>query len=101
MTAAEHRDRGVAIVTALLAEATAGPQDMSWQHRYRDESELVAELSDQLARLRRGDPSRLSELRIALLPTGALNEIAISSGWSERYRVLADAFDDWYRPDEW
>lgn len=99
MTGIHDRDRGVAIVSALLAAVTAEPQDLSWQGRYRDESELVAELSDQLTRLHRDDPSRLPELRIALLPTGALCEIAISSGWADRYRALADAFDDWYRAD--
>jgi hypothetical protein len=84
------------IVEELLKIVRLSPQDLSWQPFYADDEELQRDLRDHAERLRRGDGSRLPELKFSLLPTGDLNEIAISSGWSERYLRLADEFDGLY-----
>jgi hypothetical protein len=88
--------RLVEIVNELLAIVRAVPQDVSWQDWYDDEDVLVEDLRDHAERLRRGDGSRLPELKFVLLPTGALNEIAFSSGWGEPYVRLANEFDHIY-----
>ena len=51
------------------------------------------DLRDHADRLRRGDASRLPDLRYLLLPTAPLCEIATSSGWAETYRALANRLD--------
>ena len=89
----------IEIVTTLIAALRAGPQDLTWQSTYLDEAEVVADLRDHLDRLRAGDRSRLPELRFALLPTGPLQEIAVSSGWGDTYVRLANRFDT-LRPGE-
>ncbi|OLT10339.1 hypothetical protein BJF79_26305 [Actinomadura sp. CNU-125] len=91
---ARGTDAALEIVEALLAIVQAGPQDLTWQHRYASEDELVCDLRDHAARLRRGDASRLPDLRHLLLPTAPLCEIAISSGWSETYLTLANRLDE-------
>lgn len=86
--------RLVEIVETLLEIVRSGPQDLLWQCTYHDEAQLVADLRDHARRLRDGDGSRLTELRFALAPTGALNEIALGSGWADRYAALANRFDE-------
>lgn len=86
--------RLVDIVEALLAIVRSGPQDLVWQNTYRDDAQLVEDLCDHTRRLRGGDASRLAELRLALAPTGSLNEIAIATGWADRYVALASRFDE-------
>lgn len=92
------------IVDELLSIVRSGPQDVDWQAWYQDEHELIADLRDHADRLRREDGSRLPELKFMLLPTGALNEVAFSSGWGDAYVRLANQFDVLYsgpsRPPE-
>ena len=66
------------------------------QPDYDNERDLIEDLRDHAERMRRGDSSRLPELRYVLLPLGALNEIAFSSGWGESYVRLANRFDEIY-----
>jgi hypothetical protein len=84
------------IVEELLASVQAGPQDLDWQSTYDDEQALVDDLRDHAERLRRGDGSRLPELKSALVVTGPLNEIAFSSDWGHPYVRLGNLFDQLY-----
>ena len=74
----------------------AGPQDLNWQAEYDDEGELLRDLRDHAERIRRGDGSRLAELKFVLLPASALNEMAFSSGWGRAYVRLGNEFDALY-----
>ena len=84
------------IIDEVLEIVKAHPQDLNWQTYYDSEQELLQDLRDHAERLRRGDSSRLAELKFSLLPTGRLNEIAFSSGWGDAYVRLANEFDDLY-----
>jgi hypothetical protein len=92
--------RLVAIIDELLSIVQSGPQDVDWQPWYEDERQLIDDLRDHADRARRGDGSRLPELKFMLAPTGALNEVAFSSGWGDDYVRLADHFDALY-PGPW
>ncbi|MET8651646.1 hypothetical protein [Nocardia aurea] len=81
------------ILEQVLAHVRSGPQDLVWQSRYEDEDELVADLTEQCARIRRGDRIRLRYLRTLFLATGPLCEIAASSGWLEPFTALGARFD--------
>jgi len=84
----------VEIIDELLAIVQSNPQDLNWQPHYDNERDLIEDLRDHAERMRRGDSSRLPELRYVLLPTGALNEIAFSSSWGDSYVRLANRFDE-------
>jgi hypothetical protein len=86
----------VEIIDDLLTIVQSNRQDLNWQPDYSNERDLIEDLRDHAERMRRGDSSRLPELRYVLLPTGALNEIAFSSGWGESYVRLANRFDELY-----
>jgi len=88
--------RLIQLIDELLAIVQAHPQDLNWQTYYDDQQELLSDLRDHSERVRRGDGSRLPELKFSLLPTGDLNEIAFSSGWGDAYVRLANEFDDLY-----
>ncbi|MEU7767644.1 hypothetical protein AB0B25_21275 [Nocardia sp. NPDC049190] len=85
----------VDILDHVLAIVQRVPQDLTWQARYSDERELVDDLTDHAGRIRRGDVSRMSDLRFLFLPTGPLCEIAASSGWLDVYAMLGNRFDEW------
>jgi hypothetical protein len=82
----------VQVVEDVLAILEAEPQDVAWS-RWDEPAEMVADLRDHVALLRRGDVSQVPELRLLFAPTGSLQEVAISSGWGERFLGLAARFD--------
>lgn len=84
------------LIDELLEIVQAHTQDLNWQACYHDQQALLRDLRDHAERVRRGDGSRLPELRFSLLPTGPLNEIAFSSGWGDAYVRLAGEFDALY-----
>ena len=51
------------------------------------------ELNGLLTRVRRHDRSTLPQLQILFAPTGDIQEIALSSGWGDRFLDLASRFD--------
>jgi hypothetical protein len=56
--------------------------------------DVVSDLTDPISRLAKGDLSRWTDLEILFAPTGDLNEISISNGWSGWFLDLARRFDD-------
>ncbi|AHH18509.1 hypothetical protein NONO_c37220 [Nocardia nova SH22a] len=82
-----------AILDRVLAIVESGPQDLVWQRRYRDEDELIGDLTAHAARVRGEDLSAASELSYLFAPTGPLCEIAASSGWLEEYTPCSET--DW------
>ncbi|MEU0502181.1 hypothetical protein [Nocardia sp. NPDC005998] len=84
------------ILDQVMAIVRVGPQDLSWQSRYADEAELVGDLTEHSELIRRGDMSRLPDLKFLFVATGPLCEIAASSGWLATYTELGNRFDRLY-----
>lgn len=84
----------VAVLEDVLKIVETETQDVSWAGGWWDEADdMTADLRDHLSRLRQADTSRMAELKVLFLPTGPLQEVSISSGWSTRYLDLAARFD--------
>ncbi|MFH8370655.1 hypothetical protein [Streptomyces sp. NPDC018031] len=81
------------VLDDLVGIVTASEQDTTWTGRWDTGDEMVGELRDHAERLRRGDTSGLGELEFLFLPTGPLQEVSVSSGWGDRFLVLAGRFD--------
>lgn len=64
--------------------------------RRHDQDDVASELESALARVQAGDHPGHA-LRVLYLPTGALQETAVSGGWGDEYLVLASRFDHAYR----
>ncbi|MEV0245642.1 hypothetical protein AB0H76_03525 [Nocardia sp. NPDC050712] len=65
--------------------------DFAWS-TWDDEAEALAEFDALVEQVRQGE--RPFTLHVLYLPTGPLQELAISSGWAEQYLVLAARFDE-------
>ena len=67
--------------------------NMVWS-TYDTKEILILELENYIKRLQNNDFSPIEHLISLFLPTGDLQEIAISSGWGEEYLSISKKFDD-------
>ena len=80
-------------VLAQARIALAHPQnDYSWSC-WADDRAALAELDEQIAVIKAGEFPESLDLEILFAATGPICEVALSSGWSEGYLRLAEAFD--------
>ena len=56
-------------------------------------AEAKAEIDGHIAKLEAGDFSQLKNLSLLFAPTGAIQEVSVSSGWGEKFLALARKFD--------
>jgi hypothetical protein len=80
------------VITDLVHILRTGEHDTSWSS-YRLTDDAVAELEQLKERIQRGDRTAEQRLRELFLPTGALEEIAVSSGWSGAWVELTEKID--------
>lgn len=64
--------------------------DFAWS-RWDDADEALREFDALVAEVEAG--GRPARLRLLFLPTGSLQELALSSGWGKAYLELAERFD--------
>ncbi|OPH47269.1 hypothetical protein BC351_12275 [Paenibacillus ferrarius] len=67
--------------------------DITWSN-YRSVEEVLSACDTYIERLNENDKSVVTELELLFAPTGSLQEISISSGWSNEYIGLSSRFDD-------
>ncbi len=81
---------------AVLAEARvllANPEnDFLWSS-WEDSSDAFEEIDGLLAQLELGRLPSRGSLTVLFLPTGPMQEVAISSGWGDEFLELANRFD--------
>jgi hypothetical protein len=66
--------------------------DFSWSS-WRDLEDALEEIDGILARLQAGDTPHKFDMSILFAPTGPMQELALSSGWGNRFLGLASEFD--------
>ncbi len=90
------RDAQYRNLARLLAEVrsivTLPDTDVAWS-RFSTVDDLLNYLEVCTARLTAQDTSVLHELELFFGPTGALQEISLSSGWGEEFLTLSNRFD--------
>src|SRR3954464_2302717 len=77
------------LISDLLVELRRQPLDTAWSS-YSDSDALIRDVEALAERLKAGDKAAQQELRVLFLPTGDLQETAMSSGWHDEYMRLAD-----------
>ncbi|MGW4482456.1 hypothetical protein ACWEOE_01330 [Amycolatopsis sp. NPDC004368] len=75
------------LITELLEILRSGEQDVTWSS-YASVDDAITELEDLRHRI--SEPEARQRLRFLCLPTGALEEIAISSGWAKEWLRLVN-----------
>ncbi|WTW93172.1 hypothetical protein OG216_07165 [Streptomycetaceae bacterium NBC_01309] len=84
----------LADVLGRVRELIALPgNDFGWSG-WDDAAEALQEFDALVADIEAG--GRPAAMRLLFLPTGALQELSISSGWGEEYLELAARFDETY-----
>ena len=63
--------------------------DFAWSS-WEDREAALAEVDAHIATLERG---AVPDLSVLFLPTGPIQEVSLSSGWSAEFLSLADRFD--------
>ena len=76
-------------VLALLRRPST---DVAWS-TYRTPEHAIRHIQSLRQRVVWGDPFALTQLSFLFMPTGALQEISLSSGWSEEFLSLSSRFD--------
>ncbi|MEV6895930.1 hypothetical protein [Amycolatopsis sp. NPDC051372] len=87
-----HGEQLCEVINDLIRILRTGEHDTSWSS-YRSTDDAIAELEHLEDRIRQGDPSAEQRLKELFLPTGALEEIAVSSGWVGTWIELTKKVD--------
>jgi hypothetical protein len=66
--------------------------DYSWSS-WNDREQALAEIDSILAQLESGS---VPEIDVLFAPTGPIQEVSMSSGWSREFLKLAERFDEAY-----
>ena len=74
-------------------DLVALPQnDFAWSS-WRDANDALQEIDTLISRLQNGESPHLPAMSIIFAPTGPMQELALSSGWGNRFLGLASEFD--------
>jgi hypothetical protein len=66
--------------------------DFAWSP-WENLEDANAEIRKHITRLEADDFSGIENLKLLFAPTGAIQEISVSSGWGEKFLALAKKFD--------
>ncbi|WP_216893579.1 hypothetical protein [Nocardia alni] len=93
MCRADHEEVARTLESVLEVVALPGT-DVSWSG-FDEPEQAIAELRDLIWQVRQPDPDQsvLHQISLLFAPTGALQEIAISSGWGVAFLAIAQRMD--------
>ena len=83
----------VAVLEKIVDLLRRPDTNVAWSH-YRDAEDALADMNQHIAKLRGGDTSSMSSLKLLFAPTGPLQEIAISNHWGTEFLSLTIRFDE-------
>ena len=83
----------IKLLNKIIELVSTRDTNMVWS-TYDTKEVLILELENYIQRLKNSDFSSIEQLISLFLPTGDLQEIAISSGWGEEYLSISKKFDD-------
>ncbi|MFF3569021.1 hypothetical protein [Nocardia jiangxiensis] len=96
------RDEVVRILETAIDVVALPDTDVSWSG-HDEPAQVITELRDLIRRISPPGPDSATTRQISLLfaPTGAVQEISISSGWGEGFLLLAERMDRALGEIEW
>jgi hypothetical protein len=86
------RDQLIAVFTTARDWLARPRNDFSWSS-WTDAAQALREIDAIIAALNAGAPLDLGRMRTLLAPTGPIQEVSLSSGWSDAFVKLACDFD--------
>ena len=81
-----------AVLDQVLTFLRRPSTDVAWS-TYRSPERAIRHIESLRRRVAWGDPFAVTQVAFLFMPTGALQEISLSSGWSEEFLSLSSRFD--------
>ena len=92
--ASEWSQRGLVEILRAARTLLARPEnDFAWSS-WKDADSALREMDATIALVQAGTLPRKTDLAILFAPTGPIQEVSLSSGWSPEYLALAGRFDN-------
>jgi hypothetical protein len=83
----------VCVLQEAMVNLCRPENDFVWS-KWDNAATATTEVASHIDAIERDDLSRLSDLALLFAPTGAIQEVAVSSGWGTEFLALATKFDE-------
>lgn len=87
-----HLEKLISVIRETREHLAREGNDYSWSS-WTDQEQALAEIDSILAQLEKG---LVPNIDVLFAPTGPIQEVSLSSGWSREYLELAKRFDEAY-----
>ena len=87
-----HLDKLISVIKETRKYLTREGNNFSWSS-WNDREAALSEIDSILARLENGS---VPDIGVLFAPTGPIQEVSLSSGWSLDFLKLAERFDEAY-----
>lgn len=88
----EPKQELVAVLCEIRALLARPDNDFGWSS-WNDASEALSEIDRLIAAIERGDMPMRLDISILFAPTGAIQDVSLSSGWSQEFLKIAAQYD--------
>jgi hypothetical protein len=88
----DHLKKLISVIRETRIYLAREGNDYSWSS-WNDQEDALAEIDSLLAQLENGS---VPDIEVLFAPTGPIQEVSMSSGWSREFLQLAERFDEAY-----
>ena len=88
----EHLEKLISVIKETRKYLAREENDYSWSS-WNDQEQALSEVDVILVQLENGSVPDIEDL---FAPTGPIQEVSMSSGWSREFLKLAERFDEAY-----
>lgn len=88
----DHLKKLISVIRETRTYLAREGNDYSWSS-WNDQEDALAEIDSILAQLENGS---VPDIEVLFAPTGPIQEVSMSSGWSREFLQLAEQFDEAY-----
>jgi hypothetical protein len=88
----DHLEKLISVIKETRKYLAREANGFSWSS-WNDQQHALAEIDSILADLENGS---VPDLEVLFAPTGPIQEVSVSSGWSGEFLKIAERFDEAY-----
>ena len=88
----DHLEKLISVIKETRKYLARDGNDYSWSS-WNDKEQALAEIDSILSQLESGS---VPDIDVLFAPTGPIQEVSVSSGWSREFLNLAERFDEAY-----
>jgi hypothetical protein len=88
----DHLEKLISVIKDTRKYLALEGNDYSWSS-WKDQDQALAEIDSILNQLQSGS---VPNIEVLFAPTGPIQEVSVSSGWSREFLKLAEQFDEAY-----